>query len=165
MSTGSTTKTTNQVAPSNPQLNSLFTSLFGGSGGAGTAGIGSLANFAKGGNLTQLNDAITKSLQPQADRGSAAIKEAFGSSGLGYSSDSAKGLGTYWTDYTAKLGGTLASADLAAQDQTLKASEFLGGVFSGAANDYYNSKSTSQKSDSGMSTFLSMFSTFFPAGV
>lgn len=165
MPTGSTTGTTNSVASTNPTLTNLFTQMFGGANGAGATGVGSLSSIASGGNITSLNQALTANNATAFAGNVGQIKEAFGSSGMGSSSSMGKVLAQAAVQNTNQLTQNIASSDLTAQGQQLSAASYLSQIFSGAANQYFTNQSTSSKSDSGLSTFLNIFSTLFPKGV
>lgn len=173
MSAGSTTNTSNStqntMASTNPALTGMFTSLFGGSNGAGATGVNSLSSIASGQNITQLNQALTASNKSTFTGSVNQIKEAFGSSGMGGSSSMGKVLGQAAAQNSQGLTSTIAQSDLQAQGQTLSAANYLSQIFSSSANNYYNNSSsstgTSQTSQSGMSTFLSTFGTLFPGGL
>lgn len=165
MPTGATTSTGNQVASTNPVLTNLFTQMFGGAGGAGSTGVGSLSTIAQGSNIGQLNQALTSANSTSFASNVGQIKEAFGSSGMGSSSSLGKVLGQAATQNSQNLTSTIASSDLQAQGQQLSAASYLSQIFSSSANNYFTSQSTSQKSDSGLSSFINLFSALFPKGV
>lgn len=150
MPTGSLS-TTSQSS-SNPVLTNMFTQLFGGQQGAGATGTGALMNIAKGTNITDLNKALTTNWQQTSNAGAANIKEAFGSSGMGHSSSMLKGLSQYWTQQQGQLTSQIASADQTAQGQTLQAASYLSQMFSGAANNYFSSGSSSSSFDPALWT-------------
>lgn len=148
--------TTNQTASTNPALAGIFTSIFGGANGAGATGVNSLSKIAGGQNITQLNAALTQGAQQQTAAGATQIKEAFGSSGMSSSSSLASALGKYYTQQSAGLTSSLASADLTAQGQTLSAASYLSQIFSSSANQYYNQSSETSSFDP-----LQLISTLF----
>lgn len=164
MPTGSTQNTNNQVSSTNPVLSQMFTQLFGGAGGAGATGVGSLSSIAKGDNITQLNSALTANNASSFASNVGQIKEAFGSAGVGGSSSMGKVLAQAAVQNSNTLTQNIAGADLQAQGQQLSAASYLSQIFSGAANQYFTSNTSSSKSDSGLSTFLNIFSTLFPKG-
>lgn len=164
MPTGSTTNTSNTVASTNPTLTGLFTSLFGGSKGAGATGVNALSGIASGQNISQLNSALTANNKATFSSAVSGIKEAFGSSGMGSSSSLGKVLGQAAVQNSNTLTQNLASSDLQAQGQQLSAASYLSQIFSGAANQYFTNNTSSTRSDSGTTTALNVFSTLFPGG-
>lgn len=165
MPTGSSTSSTATMASTNPTLTGLFTSLFGGKGGAGETGTTSLSNIAKGQNIDELNTSLTKSNKATFASTIGQIKEAFGSRGMGSSSVLGKVLGQAATQNANDLTQNLATSDLQAQNQQLNASAYLTQIFSDSANRYFQNSSTGKQSDSGMTTFLKTFQTMFPGGL
>lgn len=169
MSGGSTTTTTNQISATNPTLNNLFTQLFGGSSGGASQAMQYLSGIMSGSNkvtastvdTTALQNANTQAAQQNIQSGSASVREAFGGSGMAFSSDLAKSLGTYYNQAYSNLQQENASIGLQGSEfnaqQTLAAQEFntqaglqsansIMNLFSQAANQYYTSKSKQQTS-------------------
>jgi hypothetical protein len=124
-----------------------------------------LSSIAGGQNITQLNQALTANNNATFSGSVAQIKEAFGSTGMGSSSSLGKVLSQAAVQNANQTTQNIASADLTAQGQTLSAASYLSQIFSSAANQYFTSGSTSNKSDSGLTSFLNIFSTLFPKGV
>lgn len=161
MATGSTQSTSSSVASTNPALTSLFTTLFGGQNGAGATATGALTGIAKGQNIDQLNKDLTASNKTTLASSIGALKEAFGSQGVGSSSSLGRQISSTITQNQNNLTQSLAGADLQAQSQQLSAAQYLTQIFSGAANQYYTNRSTTENKDSAMSSFINVFNTLF----
>lgn len=187
MSGGSTTTTTNQVSATNPELNNLFTQLFGGSSGGassamsylqglmlgkGTPNVSSIDSGFGQVNTAALQNANTAAAQQNIQSGATGVREAFGASGLAYSSDVAKSLGSYYnqaysnlqqqnaqiglqgSEFNAQTGlqlqefnrqQQLAEQEFGTQAGMQSANAILN-LFGQASNQYYTSKSKQQTS-------------------
>lgn len=147
----------NTMASTNSPLTTMFTSLFGGPGGAGSKGIGALSSIASGSGTAALDKALTESSRLSTISGVAGLKEAFGSTGMGSSSSLAKSIGQFQTSQSSALQTNIAQGNLQAQGQQLSAANYLSQMFSSSANQYFNDSSSSFNP-------LQLISTLFGAG-
>lgn len=159
MPSSSTSSTSSSVAATNPALNELFTSLFGGSGGLGTSASNTLQSIMSGQqlqtNTAQLYNTLQQSTQQQYQAGSAQVREAAGRAGLSDSTALTGQLGSYTNTYLQNL--TNLSSQMGLQETQMQGS-VAGNLFSMLAtvgSSYYTDKSMTQTTmpwTSGFST-------------
>jgi hypothetical protein len=126
-----------------PGLNNLFQTLYGGTNGAGAAGITTLEQTAQGkgaGASTVTPDMIAAIRQGAAANqksGFGQIQDKFAASGMSMSSDLMKSLGDYNTNYGAQTDATVANLQFqgaeSAANRQLGAAGILENTFSNAA--------------------------------
>jgi hypothetical protein len=142
------TSTTTVQAPQavNPFLTNLYNTLFGGSGGAATTAVNTLAGIQSGQTLQSNISQLYSTLQQQGQQGYqqalSQIKEASGMSGLRFSTDTSAQTAQFANQYLQNLNLTATQMGLQEEQTQLGAATGVLGSFSQAANQYYSPGST-----------------------
>lgn len=148
MPTTSTSSTSSSVAATNPALNQLFTSLFGGSTGLGTSSAGTLGNVMSGNqmkqNTSQLYTTLYGATQPAYQQQMAQIREQAGKAGLSASTSLTGQEMGYSNQYLGNL--TQLATQMGLQETSLQGgiAGNLMAMLSQAGNQYFTDKSTTQ---------------------
>src|SRR5215472_15442936 len=153
----SSTSTTKVDAPKavNQNLQTLFTSLFGGGGPGGAGGLASGAGQTLMGimggstlsnNINQIYGNLAANSQSQLQAGIGRINQAAGMTGTRFSTDTASQIGSFQNQYLQGLNQQALQGGMQLQGQQASVAENLMGIFSNAANQYYSpGQTTSSK--------------------
>lgn len=117
----------------NPALNADFMKMFGGPGGAGSAGIDALTSMAKGVDISGMVKTLTDASIPGRQMGEASLKNSFAATGMGMSTDLMKGISDFHVNQNLQLQDQVSKLTLAGKGLQLGAATTLEETFSNAA--------------------------------
>lgn len=148
MPTTSTSTTSSTVGATNPSLNNLFTSIFG--GGLGTSAGSTLKGVMSGStmqsNTAQLYKTLQSSTQPQFQKGMAQVRETAAKAGLSNSTSLTGQMGSYTNEYLGNLTKVATEMGLSETQMQGGAASGIMGMLAQAGSQYYTNSSTTQAS-------------------